>query len=84
MCGRAGRLECDHVMPMQREPGQDPYDPNGLQALCRSCHVAKTATENRRPQTPDEMAWRALVAELIDCGLPPISGPALKGTSKNW
>ena len=64
-CGKASRLECDHIVPMQREPGQDPFDPNGLQALCRSCHVAKTATENRRPQTPDEMAWRALVADLL-------------------
>ena len=64
MCGRAGRLECDHVMPMQRQPGQDPYDINGLQALCRSCHIEKTARENRRPLTPAELAWRELVAEL--------------------
>ena len=27
-CGKAGRLECDHVTPSQRDPGQDPYDPN--------------------------------------------------------
>ena len=64
-CGRAGRLECDHVTPLQREPGPDPYDPNGLQTLCRACHLAKTATENRRPFTPDEAAWRALVAEML-------------------
>ena len=63
MCGRAGRLECDHIEPMQREPGQDPYDPKGLQTLCRACHIAKTAHENRRPLTPAELAWRALVAE---------------------
>ena len=63
-CGRAGKLEVDHIVPMQREPGQDPYDPNGLQALCRSCHVAKTRRENRRPLTPAELAWRELVAEL--------------------
>ena len=64
MCGRAGRLECDHVTPMQREPGQDPFDPDGLQTLCRSCHVAKTREENRRPLTEAERAWRELVAEL--------------------
>ena len=40
-CGRSGRLECDHVRPLQREPGQDPYDPNGLQTLCRACHIRK-------------------------------------------
>ena len=65
-CGRAGRLECDHVAPLQREPGQDPYDPNGLQTVCRACHLAKTATENRRPFTPAEAAWRELVAEMLN------------------
>ena len=63
-CGKAGRPECDHISPMQREPGQDPYDPNGLQTLCRKCHVEKTRRDNRRPLTPDELAWRELVAEL--------------------
>ena len=55
-CGRAGRLECDHVTPVQREPGQDPFDVNGLQSLCRSCHIQKTVGENRRTLTPDELA----------------------------
>ena len=62
-CGKAKRPECDHISPMQREPGQDPYDPNGLQTLCRSCHLEKTAGENRRELTPDELAWRELVAK---------------------
>ena len=65
-CGRAGRLGCDHITPLQREPGQDPYDPNGLQALCRRCHIDKTADENRREPTPAEAAWRDLVAEMLD------------------
>ena len=65
-CGKAGRLECDHVQPLEREPGQDPYDVNGLQTLCRSCHIAKTAAENRRELTPAEAAWRRLVAEMLD------------------
>ena len=65
MCGKAGRLECDHVTPMQREPGQDVYDPNGLQTLCRSCHIEKTRAENRRELTPAEIQWRALVSELL-------------------
>ena len=63
-CGRAGRLECDHISPLQREPGQDPYDLNGLQTLCRNCHIQKTRRENQRQLTPAEAAWRALVAEL--------------------
>ena len=60
-CGKAGRLECDHVTPLEREPGQNPYDPHGLQSLCRACHIEKTARENRRPLTADEAAWRVLV-----------------------
>ena len=64
-CGRAGRLECDHVTPMQREPGQDPYDPNGLQTLCRLCHIEKSRRENNHLLTPAEAAWRALVAEML-------------------
>ena len=63
-CSRAGRLECDHVTPLEREPGQDPFDVHGLQTLCRACHIEKTARENRRPLTPAETAWRELVAEL--------------------
>ncbi len=63
-CGRVGKLESDHITPLQREPGQDPYDMNGLQSLCRSCHLEKTTGENRRELTPDELAWRELVAEL--------------------
>jgi len=69
-CGRAGRLECDHVVPLERDPRQDPYGPDGCQALCRPCHIAKTAAENRRPLTAGERAWRELVAEIM-------SGPAL-------
>ena len=65
MCGKAGRLECDHVTPLQRAPGQDPFDPNGLQTLCRRCHIRKTAAENRRRLTPEELAWRGLVTELL-------------------
>ena len=65
MCGRAGRLEVDHISPLQREPGQDPYAPTGLQAICRACHIEKTRRENRRPLTTAEQAWRTLVAEML-------------------
>ena len=65
-CGQAGRQECDHITTLQREPRQDAYYINGLQTLCRSCHIAKTARDNRRPPTPAELAWRDLVAELVN------------------
>ena len=57
-CGRAGRLECDHITPLEREPGQNPYDVNGLETICRECHIEKTARENKRELTPAEIAWR--------------------------
>ena len=65
-CGRPGALECDHVTPLQRSPGQDPWDVNGLQTLCRGCHIEKTRSENRTT-APGEgaAAWRALVAEFL-------------------
>ena len=65
VCGRPGALECDHFTPLQREPGQDPWDLNGLQTLCRACHLEKTARENGRELGPRAVAWRALVAEVI-------------------
>ncbi len=64
-CGRAGHLECDHVTPLKRKPNQNPYDISGLQSLCRGCHIAKSARENRRAPTPAEAAWRAFVSELL-------------------
>ena len=65
-CGRAGRLECDHVTPLEREPGQDPYDPNGLQSLCRACHIEKTRRQNQRELTAGEVAWRELVQSTLN------------------
>ena len=65
-CGKAGRLECDHVTPLEREPGQDPYDVNGLQTLCRRCHVEKTRRENMRELTPGEAAWRSMVQSTLN------------------
>lgn len=65
-CGKAGRLECDHIVPLEREPGQDPWDMNGLQTLCRSCHIEKSRRERRPPPTPAQVAWQSLVNELME------------------
>ena len=64
-CGLAGRLEADHIVRLEDDPDQDPYDPNRLQTLCRGCHIEKTRRENRRPLTPAEAAWRGLVNEML-------------------
>ena len=55
-CGRAGKLECDHITPLHR--GGAKYDLTNLQTLCRDCHIAKTARENERVD-PERDAWRA-------------------------
>ena len=36
-----------------------------LQALCRGCHIKKTAGENQRELTPAELRWRALLAATL-------------------
>ena len=61
-CGRAGRLECDHIVPLQR--GGDPYEPSNLQSLCRGCHIEKSRADGGHVPDPEREAWRALVAEL--------------------
>ena len=60
-CGRAGALECDHLVPLHR--GGEALAPANLQTLCRACHINKTARENRK-HDPARDAWRVLVAEL--------------------
>ena len=62
LCGKAGRLECDHVIPLHQ--GGETYLPENLQALCRACHIAKTRQENRKPVSPGVAAWRKFVDEL--------------------
>ena len=61
-CGRAGRLEVDHIL-RQRDGGAL-YELANLQSLCRECHFAKTAKENKRPGGALAQAWAALVDEL--------------------
>lgn len=55
-------LEVDHIVRIKS--GGAAWDMRNLQALCRSCHIAKTARENGRRPTPGAAAWKALVEEL--------------------
>ena len=56
-CGKAGRLEADHRIPL--EDGGALYDLDNLQALCRSCHIAKSRGEQTVHETPPEvLEWR--------------------------
>lgn len=50
-CGKAGRLECHHIVPLHKRPDQDFYKLENLQTLCRRCHIWVTKQDrikNRR------------------------------------
>ena len=56
-CGKAGRLEADHRVPL--EDGGAVYDLANIQSLCRGSHFAKTSGERRGRETPPEVQeWR--------------------------
>jgi len=56
-CGLFGQvLECDHKLPLD-EGGTD--DMSNLQALCVSCHFAKTRRENLVHVVEGQDEWAA-------------------------
>ena len=58
-CGLAGRLEVHHAVPVSVDPSRR-YDPTNCVILCSGCHV-----EAHRPEvSPDEAAWREILATL--------------------
>ena len=63
-CGKAGRLECDHIKPLHR--GGDPWALDNLQALCRPCHIEKTREERRGLPIPGARSWRAFLASMVE------------------
>lgn len=66
-CGKRGRLEVDHIVPVAR--GGLPYDLDNLQTLCRPCHFAKTAKElqrlNRDSLPQEQQKWAEFIETLI-------------------
>jgi len=64
-CGKnRDRLEIDHIEPVRLRPDLA-YDPANCQALCPSCHSAKTHVEvGRKPPAYDRQGWRKAVADL--------------------
>ena len=61
-CGRAGQLQVDHIERL--EDGGAPWDLDNLQALCRACHIDKTAGENAAPEPVDVLEWRRFITEV--------------------
>ena len=63
-CGRAGRLECDHVLPLDR--GGDMWSPDNLQSLCVDCHLDKSRRERGGPEIYGRDEWQAFVQDFPD------------------
>ena len=61
-CGRPGRLECDHIVPLHLAGA--PWELANLQTLCRGCHVAKSRRELVRPD-PEREAWREILRGMV-------------------
>ena len=61
-CGRAGRLECDHVTPL--EAGGAEWDPANLQTLCRRCHLAKTDRERVSKLPAEVREWHQYIKRV--------------------
>jgi 5-methylcytosine-specific restriction enzyme A len=58
ICGAVGRLEIDHIKPVRDCPELS-YDIDNCQALCVSCHSAKTRAEVfGKPENPERIKWR--------------------------
>ena len=59
LCGKAGRLECDHIVPLQ--DGGAAFEMDNLRTLCRGCHIGRS-----RGRIAPPSGWGALVKELAD------------------
>ena len=64
-CGGAGRLECDHILPIWKYPDQDMYALEGLQTLCKVCHRAKTRLERGIKDDPERALWQAELRRMV-------------------
>lgn len=67
-CGRAGRLECDHIVPLVHHGSA--YETSNLQTLCRGCHIAKTRKEKQAKKSRSvvdwENGWKSLLEETTE------------------
>ena len=60
-CSRPGKLEVSHVIPVWKRPDLELVESN-VRVLCRSCHLKA----DRKPISPETVAWRALVADMLE------------------
>ena len=60
-CGRAGRLEVDHRLPLARGGSNRP---SNLQTLCFPCHRTKTRGEYLESLPPESAKWVRFADEM--------------------
>ena len=58
-CGKAGRLEVHHEVPVWKGPALA-YVRGNLRTLCRTCHIGRHA----KKRTPTERAWDSFLADF--------------------
>ena len=58
-CGGRGRMEVHHQKPLAE--GGDPFALDGLESICRGCHIGLMRLQNRKAADPH---WTAYVREL--------------------
>ena len=68
-CGKAGFTvaaeELDHIVPLSVAP-EGLWDKAAVQPICRPCHEAKSAEENRiHIETSARAAWRKRVEGMM-------------------
>ena len=68
-CGKAGRLECDHRIPIVR--GGEWWAVENCQALCRGCHISKTRIERIKPNAERD-EWRKIARDVLQ--MRPLAG----------
>ena len=55
-----GRLEAHHEPPLRE--GSDPYTLDGIQTLCRGCHIRRHEADNAFPERRE---WRQRVNAIL-------------------
>lgn len=56
-CGKGGRLECHHKIPLSR--GGAKWDLRNIEVVCRACHF-----DEHRAHLPERQQWLDLIADL--------------------
>ena len=59
-CHKPGRLEAHHEPPLRE--GSDPYALDGIQTLCRGCHIRRHEADCT---FPERLEWRRRVNAIL-------------------